>query len=92
MDSIYRGYRDHFPDIAIATAKFPISRYRDDRDLSVCLVSSDEDEIDTKALLKMINGLAKASSASVARLNEVETKLIVKDEALGTFPLVKLRL
>ena len=37
MDSIYRGNRDHFPDIAIATAKFPISRYRDDRDLSVCL-------------------------------------------------------
>ena len=26
-----------FPDIAIATAKFPISRYRDDRELSVCL-------------------------------------------------------
>ena len=26
-----------FPDIVIATAKFPISRYRDDRDLSVCL-------------------------------------------------------
>ena len=47
------------------------------------MVSSDEDEIDTKALLKMINGLAKASSASVARLNEVETKLIVKDEALA---------
>ena len=38
LDSIYRGYRDHFPDIAIATSKFPISRYRDDRDLSVCLV------------------------------------------------------
>ena len=37
LDSIYRGNRDHFPDIAIATAKFPISRYRDDRDLSVCL-------------------------------------------------------
>ena len=34
FDSIYRG---HFPDIAIATTKFPISRYRDDRDLSVCL-------------------------------------------------------
>ena len=47
------------------------------------MVSSDEDEIDTKALLKMINGLAKASSAPVARLNEVETKLIVKDEALA---------
>ena len=40
FDSIYRGYRDHFPDIAIATAKFPISRYRDDRDLSVCLTPS----------------------------------------------------
>ena len=37
LDSTYRGYRGHFPDIAIATAKFPISRYRDDRDLSVCL-------------------------------------------------------
>ena len=35
LDSIYRG---HFPDIAIATTKFPISRYRDDRNLSVCLV------------------------------------------------------
>ena len=28
-------YRSHFPDIA--TAKFLISRYRDNRDLSVCL-------------------------------------------------------
>ena len=35
LDSIYRGYRGHLPDIAMA--KFPISRYRDDRDLSVCL-------------------------------------------------------
>ena len=37
-NSRYRGYRGHFPDIAIATAKFPISRYRDDRELSVCLL------------------------------------------------------
>ena len=37
LDSTYRGYHGHFPDIAIATAKFLISRYRDDRDLSVCL-------------------------------------------------------
>ena len=45
--------------------------------------SDDENEIDTKALLKMINGLAKASSASVARLNDVENKLAVKDQALA---------
>jgi hypothetical protein len=44
LDSIYRGYRDHFPDIAIATAKFPISRYRDDRDLSVCLALGEEED------------------------------------------------
>ena len=37
-NSRYRGYRGQFPDIAIATAKFPISRYRDDRELSVCLL------------------------------------------------------
>ena len=37
-NSRYRGYRGQFPDIAIGTAKFPISRYRDDRELSVCLV------------------------------------------------------
>ena len=29
------GYRGNFPDIAMD--KFLISRYRDDRDLSVCL-------------------------------------------------------
>ena len=47
------------------------------------MISNDEDEIDIKALLRMINGLARAFSSSVARLNEVETKLIVKDEALA---------
>ena len=45
--------------------------------------SDDENEIETKALLKMINGLAKASSASVARLNDLENKLAVKDQALA---------
>ena len=34
LDSTYRG---HIPNIVNATAKFPISRYRDNRDLSVCL-------------------------------------------------------
>ena len=38
LDSTYRGYRGHFPDIAIATAKFTVSCYRDDRYLSLCLV------------------------------------------------------
>ena len=48
----------------------------------VMVHSDSEDEIDTKALLKMINGLAKGASASVARLNEVETQLAARDEAL----------
>ena len=33
----FSSYRGHFPDIAVVTAKFLISRYCDNRDLSVCL-------------------------------------------------------
>ena len=47
------------------------------------MISNDEDEIDIKALLRMINGLARAFSSSVARLNEVETKLVRRDHALA---------
>ena len=73
-DSTYRGYRGHFPDIAIATAKFPISRYRDDRDLSVCLLSD-------LFLTSFLRCLLSAANHSLEHLFSMETieKAIIEE-------------